>query len=120
MRRCSAVARWWPGTGSGHGRRTTALQRPPGQRGEPVQRTSIKVWQFVEGRRWCPWAGGGFEKARVCAGDQSCHGEERRCASARCDARQRLINGAELVCSLQSCRCEQRETEGVCTGLWLL
>jgi hypothetical protein len=53
---------------------------------------SLNFSQFVAGRRWWPWAREGIEAARVFAGDEPCHGEEIRRASARLDALQRMIN----------------------------
>ena len=54
--------------------------------------TSLNFSQFVEGRRWGPWVPEGLEEARAFAGDEPCHREERRRASARCDARQTVRN----------------------------
>jgi hypothetical protein len=48
--------------------------------------------QFVEGRRWWPWARKGLEAARVFAGAEPCHGEEIRHASARFYALQTARN----------------------------
>jgi hypothetical protein len=53
---------------------------------------TLNLLQFVEGRRWCPWVREGLEEARVFAGDEPCHGEERRRASARFYALQSVIN----------------------------
>jgi hypothetical protein len=50
--------------------------------------TTLSFSQFVEGCGWCPWAREGVEEARVFAGDELCHGEEIRRASARFDALQ--------------------------------
>jgi hypothetical protein len=48
--------------------------------------------QFVEGRRWCPWAREGIEEARVFAGDEACNGEESHRTPARFYALQSAIN----------------------------
>jgi hypothetical protein len=53
---------------------------------------SLNFSQFVEGRRWCPWARRRIAEARVFAGDAPCHGEEIRSASARLYALQSLRN----------------------------
>jgi len=63
-----------------------------------AQTGSLNFSQAVESRRWCQWARGGVEEARVFAGDQSCHGEEIRRTSARVDALQSLINSATRPC----------------------
>jgi hypothetical protein len=39
--------------------------------------------QFVEGRRWWPWAREGLKEAHVFAGDEPCTGKETYRASAR-------------------------------------
>jgi hypothetical protein len=52
---------------------------------------ALNFEQFVEGRRWWPWAREGLEEARVVAGDEPCNGEERRRASVRFDALQSVI-----------------------------
>src|SRR5262245_48189621 len=46
---------------------------------------SLNFSQFVEGRRWWPWAREGREAAYVFAGDEPCTGEEIGCASASID-----------------------------------
>jgi hypothetical protein len=56
------------------------------------QTGTLNVSPFVEGRRWWPWAGEGLAEARICAGDEPCHGEEIRRAFARFDALQSAIN----------------------------
>jgi hypothetical protein len=48
--------------------------------------------QFVEGRKWRPWAREGREAAYVFAGDEPCTREEICRASARFDALQTVIN----------------------------
>jgi hypothetical protein len=53
---------------------------------------SLNVSQCVEGRRWYASAREGLEETHVFAGDEPCHGEERRRASTRIDARQSVIN----------------------------
>jgi len=53
---------------------------------------SLNFSQFVEGRRWCPWARAGLEEVRVFAGDEPCNGEERCRALARFYALQSTIN----------------------------
>jgi hypothetical protein len=47
-----------------------------------LQTATLNFEQFVEGRRWCPWAREGLEEARVFAGDAPCHGEKIGRASA--------------------------------------
>jgi hypothetical protein len=54
--------------------------------------TSLNLSQFVEGRRWWPWAREGREEAHVFTGDEPCTGEERHRVSARFDALQNVIN----------------------------
>src|SRR5436309_8591613 len=56
------------------------------------QPLSLNFSQFVEGRRWCPWAREGLEKARVFASDEPCNSEEIHRTSARFDALQTAIN----------------------------
>ena len=53
---------------------------------------SLNLSQFVEGRRWWPWAREGHEAAYVFAGDEPGTGEEISRASARFDALQTVIN----------------------------
>ena len=48
-----------------------------------LQRFSLNLSQFVEGRKWWPWAREGLEEARVCAGHKPCIGEEIRRIPAR-------------------------------------
>ena len=65
--------------------------------GVPLQkRSSLNFSQFVEGRRWWPWAREGREAAYVFAGDEPCTGEKIGRASARFDVRQTPINGATI------------------------
>ena len=64
---------------------------------EASQGHEIRTLNFspcVEGRRWWPWVREGLEETRVWAGDAPCHGEESRRASARRDARPRLLQCA--------------------------
>src|SRR4030095_883285 len=53
--------------------------------------------QFVEGRRWWPWAREALSEAYVFAGDAPCTGEEIYRASARFYALQTPRNGATSV-----------------------
>jgi hypothetical protein len=53
---------------------------------------SLNFSQFVEGRRWWPWAREGLEEVRVFAGDEPCNGAERCRASARLYALQSVRN----------------------------
>jgi hypothetical protein len=53
---------------------------------------SLNLSQFVEGRRWCPWAREGLEETRVFAGYVSYNGEEIRRTSARFYTLQSVIN----------------------------
>src|SRR5262245_50645450 len=36
-----------------------------------IKAQALNLQQFVEGRRWCPWAREGLEEARVFAGDKA-------------------------------------------------
>ena len=58
----------------------------------PRLRGSLNFSQFVESRRWWPWAREGREAAYVFAGDAPCTGEEIGRASARFYALQTVIN----------------------------
>ena len=58
----------------------------------PRKLWALNLSQFVEGRRWCPWAREGIEEVRVFAGDEPCHREETHRASARLYALQTAIN----------------------------
>src|SRR5215831_5025589 len=62
-----------------------------------ITSSSLNFSQFVEGRRWWPWAREGLKEAHVFAGDEPCTGEETSRAAARFDARQNVINCATWV-----------------------
>src|SRR5215813_10596527 len=66
---------------------------------EICKRTSLNLSQFVEGRRWWPWAREGREAAYVFAGDEPCTGEEICRASARFYVLQTVIAQFLAVCS---------------------
>jgi transposase-like protein len=53
---------------------------------------SLNFAQFVERRRWWPWAREGHAEAHVFAGDAHCHGGKRCRATARFDALQSVRN----------------------------
>lgn len=57
---------------------------------------SLNFSQFVEGRRWGPWAREGSEEAYVFAGEAPCHGGEICRATARFDALQSVRNCASF------------------------
>src|SRR5215831_2708492 len=61
--------------GVGHWRQKTSRN--------PPLKGSLNLSQFVEGRRWCPWAREGLEEAHVFAGDEPGNGEEIHHASTR-------------------------------------
>src|SRR5215813_5971334 len=50
--------------------------------------TSLKLSQFVERRRWWPYAREGIAETSVLAGDEPCQGEAIRDATARFNALQ--------------------------------
>jgi hypothetical protein len=57
-----------------------------------VKDDSLNFSQFVEGRRWWPWAREGIKETHVFAGDEPCIGEEIHRVSSRFDALQTARN----------------------------